>query len=355
MNRREALNILVLGVGGIVSQGILKALAISGLKCRIIGACIHLESLGLYTTDRSYISPPASDPRFVDWVFNICQEERIDLVMSGVEAILEALSPHREALRRQTGALCIVSEPETLALGADKLRTARWLEAAGFNFARSAAADEDGAVAELARSRGYPLIAKPRNGHGSRGILVVRTAADLERACRLPGYVIQEYLGNDDAEFTAGCFSDRNGDVRGVIVMRRQLVYGTTVRAEVGEFPEARAEAERIAAALKPMGPCNVQMRMDRGRAVCFEINVRFSGTTAMRARLGFNDVEAAARHYALEEPPKDLPVVTSGAAIRYWNEAYLSPQVLSDLKNHGRLDSPRHYGFQIEPYAGQP
>jgi len=34
--------VLVLGVGGNVSQGILKALEISRLPCRVVGACMSL-------------------------------------------------------------------------------------------------------------------------------------------------------------------------------------------------------------------------------------------------------------------------------------------------------------------------
>ena len=101
--------------------------------------------------------------------------------------------------------------------------------------------------------------------------------------------------------------------------MRRTLTAGTTDAIAVEPFPSIRSEATRIATALKPLGPCNVQMRVVDDRPVCFEINVRFSGTTPMRARLGFNDVEATLRHYVLNEPPVDLPEITSGYALRLW------------------------------------
>ncbi len=89
--------------------------------------------------------------------------------------------------------------------------------------------------------------------------------------------------------------------------MRRDLLEGTTYRAEA-DFPEIRREAVRIAEALKPMGPSNIQLRMHGGRPVCFEINIRFSGTTPIRARLGFNDVEAALNHYVWANPRRTCP-----------------------------------------------
>ena len=62
----------------------------------------------------------------------------------------------------------------------------------------------------------------------------------------------------------------------------------TTLPSLLSRVRRCADEAMRIAAALKPMGPCNVQMRIADGRAVCFEVNVRFSGndTYASLARL---------------------------------------------------------------------
>jgi carbamoyl-phosphate synthase large subunit len=131
--------------------------------------------------------------------------------------------------------------------------------------------------------------------------------------------------------------------------LHRELLDGTTWRAEAGEFPAARAEAVRIVEALRPMGPSNVQMRIDRGCPVCFEINVRFSGTTPIRARLGFNDVEAALRHYVMGEPARNLPRVTRGIALRYWNEAYPDPEAVAELDRRSCLGHPR---TAIEDYG---
>jgi carbamoyl-phosphate synthase large subunit len=161
-------------------------------------------------------------------------------------------------------------------------------------------------------------------------------------------------LGDPAEEYTAGCFSDRDGKVRGVIVMKRDLLEGTTYRAEAGEFPIVRAEAMRIAEALRPMGPCNLQLRLHRGAAVCFEINTRFSGTTPLRARLGFNDVEAALNHYVLGQHASELPVITEGVVLRYWNEAYIMPAAVAEFERRSRLDEPKRFLTYIEDYGIQ-
>jgi carbamoyl-phosphate synthase large subunit len=175
-------------------------------------------------------------------------------------------------------------------------------------------------------------------------LLKVRSEAELTYALSMPDYVLQECLGTDETEYTVGCFCDKDGELRGTIAMHRELHYGTTCRAELGDFPEVRHEAARIARALKPMGPANVQMRISNGKPVCFEINVRFSGTTSIRARFGWNDVEAALRHFVQNEPARDLADVTYGVALRYWDEMCVDPRGAAQLNASGSLDHPQQY-----------
>ena len=319
----EPVNVLVLGVGGNVSQGILKALAISRVPCRVVGACTHPRSLGLYTVDRAYVSPQANAPHFAEWVVDICRKERIHALMSGVEPVLVVLAREASRIRAETGAIAIVSRPESLAIADDKLATCRWLEEEGFAFPHYADAADASAVETLLQRCGFPLIAKPRWGKGSGGLILLRNSVDLTYARAQMGYVIEEYLGAPVEEYTTGCFNDRDGNVRGALVLHRELQNGTTYRAEAGLFPEVRAEALRIAERLQPLGPSNMQMRLHRGRVVCFDINARFSGTVSIRARLGFNDVEATLNHFVLGKPAVDLPLIERGIALRYWNEAY--------------------------------
>lgn len=347
----EALAVLVLGVGGNVSQGILKALALSTLPTRVVGACVGPESMGLYTVDRAYVSPTARDPRFVPWLIETCKREGIRAVLTGVEAVVAAISAQKSEIEAATGTVCLVSPPETLAIGDDKLRTCQWLEAHGLNTPKFAASEDAPGMERLIREAGYPLIAKPRGGKSAEGILMLHTATDAAYIGTRSDYVVEEYLGDADSEYTVGCFVDREGQVCGSIAMRRRLHQGTTVFAQAGDFPEVRAEAERIAGALKPVASCNVQLRMHQARPVAFEINVRFSGTTPMRARFGFNEVEAALRHYVLGEAVV-LPRITEGLAVRYWNELYISQKAFETLASEGRLNAPHEYPTTLEDYG---
>lgn len=334
--------LLILGVGGNVSQGILKALAASSLKVRTIGACISAKSTGLYLCDEAVISPLANDEHFVDWLIDVCNQHSVSGILSGVEPVLSVLSSQKQRIESATSAKIVVSGPEQIEMCADKLYVTQWLEKSGLNFPKYADSADDSAVNALLSECGYPLFAKPRDGKGSEGIFRIGTDETLQIATRKENYVIQEYLGDEHSEFTAATFSDRDGNVRGSIVMRRALLEGTTVFSQVVNEPLISSQAEAIAEKLRPLGPCNTQFRMHNGKPVCFEINLRYSGTTPLRANFGFNDTEAGVRHYVLGESIDDLPVVREGVALRYWNEIYIDPQKFSILEKTRELSNPK-------------
>lgn len=348
----RSLNVLVLAVGGNVSEGILKALRYAQLPCRVVGADVSPHQFGLYTTDTSYVGPWAKDPAFVPWLVELCRKETIDAVLSGAEPVLAVLAHHREAVEEATDATVIVSTPRVEAIASDKLRTCMWLKEHGFDTPAYAASEDVESLRALRDACGYPLVAKPRVGGGARGLFLVENDDDLAYAGRKTDYVVQECVGTEDREYTVGTFVDRDGQVRGAIVMRRELHAGTTYRAFVEAAPEVRTCAMAIAQALGPMGPCNIQMRLtDRG-PVCFEINPRFSGTAPMRARLGFNEVEAALRHFVLDEADFELPTVESGVCLRYWNELYINPDAQAALETNGTLPAPRALPSALEQYG---
>jgi len=338
------LTILVLGVGGNVSQGILKALAESDLDCRVLAGCIDPLSLGLYIADRSYVTPLASSGDFLPWVEQVCEKEGVDTILSGVEPVLWALAqaPHLPSL---------VSPPPVLRVGQDKLFTAEWPARNDLAAPRSADAADSLAVRGLVADCGFPLVAKPRRGKGSERVALLRDDTELDRVIGRPDIVVQEHLSSEDAEYTVGCVCDSDGEPRGVLAMRRTLHAGTTVVAEAGDLPVIREYAEAIARKLGPVGPLNVQLRLVEDAPVAFELNVRFSGTTPLRTRLGFREVEACLRHFILGESLQ-LPLITAGTVLRYWNELYLPGDAREALEGSGYLEAPGSHSPLVEDWG---
>ncbi|HOQ89666.1 MAG TPA: ATP-grasp domain-containing protein [Candidatus Hydrogenedentes bacterium] len=328
----------VIGVGGNVSQGIVKALRRSSLDCRIIGLDLSADQAGLYFCDAGWITPRAEDPAFLPRLEQICRAESVDIILTGCEPVLDVLADRRQEVEQRTGALFPVAPPETYWTVRDKWTLSEWMRGQGLPTAQAALSEDRQALDRLRADCGFPLLAKPRRGGGSRGLLVLQDEADLDYVARKSRYVVEEMLRPAGGEYTVGCFSDRNGNPVEMILLRRELHLGTTYRAWVDDDPAVRDMATRICEALRIPGPCNLQLLLSDRGPVCFEINPRFSGTTAIRAAFGFNDVETLVRERVLGEPPR-LPRIREGIALRYWNELYPAPDPRKALNELGRFN----------------
>ena len=333
------INVLVLGVGGNVSQGIIKALKKSRMELCIIGACISPFSAGLYMCDEACLSPYAADDDFMAWLIDLCNKRKVDIILTGVEEIIKKIAEHIHELCCQTHSVFVSSSYEQLLIGQDKYLTAQWLKENKCNYPQYCILEDKAAVKEFIEKVEFPFIAKPRCGKSSKGIHMVYNDIQLKQIEHLQNYVLEEYIGCNNSEYTVGCYCDRNGILVDMIIMHRMLNKGTTIWAEIVDNEKIRREAEKICMAFNPRGPLNIQMRLDAtGNPVCFELNVRFSGTTAIRANFGFCDVEAMIREYVFEESIEPCFHIISGEVYRYDEEMYLLGNAAKDMQHKNKI-----------------
>lgn len=343
--------ILVLAVGGNVSQGILKGLRHDGRPMRILGADISPPQMGLYTVDKAFVAPWAHEPDFIPWLLDCVTSESVSLILSGAEPVLMALARHRHRIETETSARVLCSTEAVMEIGDDKLRTCQWLEENHLPHPAYAEVSDQAAVAALRERCGFPLIAKPRRGGGSRGLFEVHDHRDLDYIVGKPQYLLQEMLGSEDDEYTVGCFRHEDGTLAPSCCMKRELLAGTTYRAFLGAYPAVRTEAERIVERLKPLGPCNIQLRDTPRGPVCFEINPRYSGTTPIRSHFGYREVSAGL-DLLLGTGPAPLPLITDGIALRYWNELYVDPTAQDVLARTGQMIPAEYPDAHIDTYG---
>ncbi len=355
MNAQPCTRVALLGIGGNVSQGILKALRRSSLNTWVVGTDLDPHQMGLYVCDAAYVLPHAKTEEFHDRLEDLCRRHEIHIILTGSEAILDSIVHRIHEIEKRTGAVFPAMAASTYFTVRDKWDLKQWMNTHGFPTPRAALTNHPQALRALAAEVSYPLIAKPRRGGGSRGIFMIEDEEDLAYALRRPDYVVEEYLDNNSAEYTVGCVCNKRGVLEEMIILRRHIFSGTTYRAWVEDREDIRTITARMLATLQPVGPINLQYRMRGDEPVCFEINPRFSGSVPVRAALGFNDVEAVVRHWLFDEPIR-LPRVRHGEALRYWNEFYPSMHALEALNREGKYtpaESPphgyaEHFGAQV-------
>ena len=344
IGKNKTVQVLVLGAGGNVSQGIIKALRETQLPLRIVGACISEYSKGLYMCDEGYICPFAADKSFLPWVIAFCNEHKIDIVFTGVEENIIQLSKNEATFKENTNAIFVASSYEQLLVGQDKFLTCKFLEESGCNFPRYMLWKDVESAKKFAEVVGYPVIAKPRNGKSSKGIRVMHTPEEINEQCSLENYILEQCIGNADSEYTIGCYTDKQGDLQKLFVLRRKLLNGTTVWAKTVENQAITEECTKICEAFKPKGPLNIQLRLDQdGKPVCFELNVRFSGTTAIRSHFGFQDVKAMILEYVFGEDISKCFDFKSGEVFRFDEEMYLTEDATETMRRNqmiGKISS---------------
>jgi carbamoyl-phosphate synthase large subunit len=118
--------------------------------------------------------------------------------------------------------------------------------------------------------------------------------------------------------------------------MRRILRDGDTYKCFVERNPSINEAVERIIAALKPTGGCNVQLRLKDGAPYIFEINARCSGTTASRALAGFNEPIMIADYILHGKTPTYS--ISDISVLRYWKELVVGNERINQLKQTGQI-----------------
>ncbi len=316
--------IAVTGAGAVLGQGIIKSLKMAPTKYEIVSLDPNPLSPGLYWTDSHDLVPMANDSHYKSAIESMLDRERPDAVLIGTDVELEIFARMRAEWEDRFNTKIVVSSSEQIEIADDKLATARWLEANGLPFPRSAAAEEREQIEALIAAVGFPLIVKPRRGARAVGVTLVRDRDELMAAMKgRQGLLVQQWAGPDDQEYTAGviCFE---GDVAASIVLRRDLRDGNTFRAYADDYPDCEDYVRRVAAAFQPHGPANFQFRKGSdGQFRLFEINARFSGTTPMRALLGFNEVHMVLQK-VLHGTPITQPPTARGTVVRFLEEQLL-------------------------------
>lgn len=350
-DKQEGLAVLVTGIGG-GGHGaqILKALKAGSLSYTIIGTDMSRYSTGLTLVDHPYIVPPASDEGYLDAILDLCSRHEIRAVFHGSEQELKVFSENRAAFAERDIFLPI--NPRTVIERCmDKVATAEFLRDNDFAypaFAKVESADAAAAFPHL------PAVLKPAvGGGGSADTFLVQDremlAVCVRQLLSISDYcIIQEYVGRPEDEFTVGVLCDMDGELLNSIAVRRHIMSALSNRikvpnrtdrtdlgptlaissgvsqGDIGRFPEVTEQCEQIALALGARGAINLQCRLVAGRVYVFEINPRFSGTTSLRAMVGYNEPEVLIRKHVLGHHIEPHFSYRSGCILRDLRETFI-------------------------------
>jgi carbamoyl-phosphate synthase large subunit len=319
IKKEKDITVLVTGVGAIIGQGIIKSLRESRYSVRVVGLDRSNRSPGPFLCDAFHHKPLCEEDTsdYITFWCDILNRERVDIVMPGLEVDVFFLNAQRQ-LFKGFDVDVVINRPELIALTADKWELGEQLTKAGFPSIPSSIPDNwEQAVSVLG---GAPLLLKPRNGNGSRGIARLYDERDFDfwRAKSGGNWMLQRIVGDDSNEFTVGVFGFGDGNSIAPITLRRRLsAAGNTVEAEVVNDPAIEETTEKLTKHFKPLGPTNYQFRKEGDVAYLLEINPRFSSSNSLRTAFGFNEAEMSIDYFKLGRVPRK-PLIKAGTAWRY-------------------------------------
>ena len=209
----------------------------------------------------------------------------------------------------------------------------------------------------------FPVVLKPSiGGGGSVNTFIAQDRDELDMFGEyLLGiysvFTVQEYVGDVDHEYTVGVMLASDGLYINSIAVKKNILSGLSNKiripnktgrtelgatlgissgisqGEIGRFNEATEPCKVIAKALNATSPINVQGRVYKDRFYVFEINPRISGTSPLRAMVGYNEPDMLIRERILGEKLETDFSYKEGIITRGLQETFISSEYMSNIE----------------------
>tara|TARA_B110000046_G_scaffold177262_1_gene203825 strand:- start:6128 stop:7186 length:1059 start_codon:yes stop_codon:yes gene_type:complete len=327
---KKKLNVLVTGIGGGGhGEQIMKALKMSEkVQYNIIGADMSPFSMGLAKVSKKEILPAATHPDYLQRLIEVCRKYDIKALFHGSEPELKVMSNHRQQILDEDIFLPI-NPKSVIDLCMDKNKTAELLNHQGFQTLRYKNVQS---INDIETIDYFPVVLKPSiGGGGSASVMIAQSKNELEMFTtyllnEYEEFIVQEYVGKPQDEFTVGVLMDMDGQYINSIAMNRYILSSLSNRVKVknrtankqlgdllaissgisqgkiGKFEKITKPCASLAKSIGAKGSINLQCRIWQEQVYVFEINPRFSGTTSSRAMVGYNEPDILIRKHIFGE-----------------------------------------------------
>lgn len=303
---KEKVRVLVAGIGGAsLGTELIKSLQYSE-NYTIFGCDISKFAFGHYQNEveESFV---IRRNKYVHDISNICQEKQIQVIVPGAEEPSILLAEAQNLFKR-IGVHVASNSYEVIKICSNKSELFEYLKQLDIPVPRSILVKKLTDINNIS----FPCVIKPATGSGGSNFVFLATnksetelyVSYLMNHNQLP--LIQEYIPDDEGEFTIGVLNLPDGFFIGSIALKRMFHNKLSITAKtdagiissgysqglIEDFADIRKQAESIAHLLNSKGPLNIQGRFRKGLLLPFEINPRFSATTYLRTLAGFNEVD---------------------------------------------------------------
>jgi len=262
---------------------------------RVFAVDADPKSPALQEADQALIVPKVDDPNYLEMIFKLCCENKIDLVISLNDLELPFLARAKNGFLKE-GIHLVVPSPEVVDICFDKWKTVSFIETCGLDAPWSCLTLEDAFKGLGKNELRFPVVIKPRWGSASinierandeielrltyelirsrlkYGLLSKISATDNERSV-----LIQEYLNG--IEYGLDVVNDLEGKYVTTIVKRKLAMRaGETDKAVTEENSLLQEVGEKLGRKLGHVGNLDCDVFVTKKGVYVLEMNPRFGG-----------------------------------------------------------------------------
>jgi carbamoyl-phosphate synthase large subunit len=312
--------VLVTGAGGPAAIAAMKSLR-ADESVELLAADMDSWASGLYLVPAGArtLIPAGAASDFTEVLLSRCLTLGVNVVVPTVDSELRPLARAREAFTA-VGIGLLLAPVAALDVILDKLALAQRCA----SVVRTPRTELFGPAVDPA-TWSYPVVVKPRTGSGSRGVIIVDSAAQLAALDRSPTLIVQDFLPGE--EYSVDVLADASGHViASVPRLRARVDSGVSVGGRTVHDPEVESFGRAVARATGVTYVANVQCRRDgAGRPALLEVNPRMPGTLGLTIASGV-DMPRLALDALLGRPvPAELGF-RDMAVVRFLDERFLDP-----------------------------
>ncbi len=267
--------ILSCGTRNKIVQYFKKALACQGM---IVAADCSNLAPALYDADKYYIVPRITDEEYLDIVYDICEKENINAVLSLIDPELSLLAENEAGFKKR-GVTVIGSSYDLCEMSLDKMRMYEWLKEHGYKCARSYT-DKDFFYQDIRKGEiSFPVFVKPVRGSASVAISKVDDKETIEVLFSHDNnLIIQELL--DGQEIGADVYIDMiSGEIVSIFTKKKiKMRAGETDKAVSFKDKYLFELISRFVTEAGYRGQIDIDIFNVNGEYYISEVNPRFGG-----------------------------------------------------------------------------
>jgi carbamoyl-phosphate synthase large subunit len=309
-------NILVTGVGALIGYGIINSFKQGRHKPKLVGMDIYADAYGGRLANEFVQAVRADAPEYPQFIKDTINRYEIDLIVPGIEQDLYRLHALGDEISGKTRV--VMNNDLCIGLSRDKWLTYTYLKERKVSLIPTLMGTS---YRECVDQLSSPFLIKPVHGYASKGIQIISNEREFDFYTQTPGkkFICQRIVGSIESEYTVSVFGDgKGGYFDHIVLLRRLSQEGATSKAVLIENHETiMSYVSGLCRLLTPVGPTNIQVRLEGEVPYLLEINPRISSACSIRTAMGYNEPDMCVDYFLLGREPVVHPK-RRASAIRF-------------------------------------